>query len=64
MQELAEVVTFEPVAVRPKTAAAMLDCSETTIWKLCKEGKLRVTKVGADNRVTVDSIRRFAGATA
>lgn len=57
-----EVVTIEPVAVRRKTAAAMLDCSETTVWKLCKEGKLATVKVGADDRVTVESIRRFGRA--
>jgi excisionase family DNA binding protein len=52
-----EVVAIEPVAVRRRTAAQMLDCSETTVWKLAKEGKLKTVKVGADDRITVASIR-------
>jgi predicted DNA-binding protein (UPF0251 family) len=55
-----EVVTIEPVAVRRKTAAQMLDCSETTVWKLCKAGRLKTTKVGADDRVLVSSIKQYA----
>jgi len=59
-----EVVQFEPLAVRRQTAAKMLDCSETTIHKLIGEGKLETILVGADKRITVDSIRRFATARA
>jgi hypothetical protein len=55
-----EVAALKPVAVRRKTAAQMLDCSETTVWKLCKAGKLETIKVGSDDRVTVASIRRLA----
>lgn len=50
----------EPLAVRRETAARMLDCSSATIWKLCRQGKLRTVKVGADQRVTVASIRALA----
>jgi hypothetical protein len=60
MEAKEEVTALEPVAVRRKTAAAMLDCSETTVWKLCKQGKLETIKVGSDERVTIASIRRFA----
>jgi hypothetical protein len=56
----AEVVYIEPVAVRRKTAAAVLDCSETSVWKLEKLGLLDTIKVGADVRITMASIRRFA----
>jgi hypothetical protein len=59
-----EPEAIEPVAVRRETAAAMLDCSPTTIWRLCKEGKLDVVKVGSDSRVTVESIRRLAKCSA
>ena len=59
-----EVVTIEPVAVRRTTAAKLLDCSPSTIWKLCRAGKLDVVKIGADDRVTIASIRRYAGAAA
>jgi hypothetical protein len=37
----------------------MLDVSVTTVWKLCREGKLETFKIGADDRITVESIRRF-----
>lgn len=56
-----EVVLIEPVAVRRKTAAAMLDCSESTVLKLEREGKLRTVLVGADRRITVDSIKAYGG---
>jgi len=52
----------EPVAVRRATAATMLDCSATTIHRLIHEGKLKVVKIGADQRVTVASIKRLAAA--
>ena len=52
-----EVVRLEPVAVRFRTAAGMLECSESTVRKLVREGKLRTTTIGADERVTVESIR-------
>jgi hypothetical protein len=57
--EVDPIVVMEPVAVRRKTAGRMLDCSETTVWKLCKEGRLDTIKVGSDERVTVESIKRF-----
>ena len=59
-----EVVKLEPVAVRRKTAAAMLDCSESTIRNLIKQGKLETVQVGADSRVKTASIRRFAAGAA
>lgn len=52
-----EVLVLEPVAVRRQTAAKMLDCSETTVWKLAREGVLKKVKIGADDRITVASIR-------
>jgi hypothetical protein len=55
-----EDVVIEPVAVRRKTAAAMLDCSETTIWRLCKAGLLSTIRVGSDERVTTSSIKQLA----
>jgi hypothetical protein len=58
------VVNLEPVAVRRATAAKMLDCGVTTVWRLCKEGKLDTIKIGADERVTVESIKRIGKAQA
>lgn len=55
------IVTLEPLAVKRVTAARMLDCGVTTIWRLCKEGKLETIKVGSDERVKVASIKRYAG---
>lgn len=53
------VANLEPIAVKRTTAAKMLDCGPTTIWRLCKEGKLDTIKLGGDERVTVESIRRI-----
>lgn len=51
--------SVEPVAVRYETAARMLDCSPVTVWRLVRKGLLKKTKVGADARITVDSIRAY-----
>jgi len=56
------VANLEPVAVKKSTAAKMLDCGATTIWRLCKEGKLDTIKIGEDDRITVESIRRIGKA--
>lgn len=53
------VANLEPIAVKRSTAAKMLDCGPTTIWRLCKEGKLDTIKIGNDDRITVASIRRI-----
>ena len=53
------VINLEPIAVKRATAARMLDCGPTTIWRLCKEGKLDTIKLAGDDRITVASIRRI-----
>ena len=57
-----EVIKFEAVAVRRGTAAAMLDCSPSTVEKLLRQGKLKTCLVGSDKRITVDSIRALVQA--
>lgn len=54
-------VSEQKLAVRRKTASEMLDCSESTVHKLIKEGKLRTCYVGSDLRVTVESLRALTG---
>ena len=51
------VVHIEPYAVRRQTAAKLLDCSPSTVYKLCKQGVLQTVKVGADERVLYSSIK-------
>lgn len=51
-----EVTQIEPVAVRYLTAAKMFDCSESTVRKLAREGKLKSVMVGGDKRITLASI--------
>ena len=53
------VVSVPPEVVKRTTAARMLDCGETKIRDLCKAGKLKTIRLGADYRVTVASIREF-----
>jgi excisionase family DNA binding protein len=55
-----EVVVLEPIAVKFITAAKQLEISESTVRKLAREGKLKTILVGADQRITVASIRAFA----
>jgi hypothetical protein len=55
-----ETVVYEPLAVGKRTAGRMLDISYSTVYKLCKEGKLETIRIGADERVLVSSIRKLA----
>lgn len=52
-------ILHEALAVKRSTAARMLDCGATKVWELQKSGDLETIKIGADDRITVDSIRRF-----
>ena len=52
-------VGITPYAVRWSTAAKLLDCSEKKVRLLEKAGRLSTIKVGADRRVTIESIQRF-----
>ena len=54
-----ETVNLEAVAVKQETAARMLDISRTTVWRLIKAGKLDTIRIGADQRITVTSIKRL-----
>jgi hypothetical protein len=55
-----EVHKVDRLLVKRTTAADILDCSPTTVWKLQKAGKLETVKVGRDDRITMESIRRYA----
>lgn len=55
------IVAIEPLAVRPRTAAKMLDCGQTKIYELIKLGKLETIRLDSDQRITIASIKRLAG---
>jgi hypothetical protein len=59
-----EVVKVDRLLVRRITAADLLDCSPTTVWKLQKAGVLETVKLGkdgrGDERITMSSIVRYA----
>jgi excisionase family DNA binding protein len=59
-----EVVKLEPMFVRYRTAAGLLDCSESTLRKLVRQGKLKTALIGADVRISVESIKALLGAQA
>lgn len=52
-------VTQDQIAVKCSTAARMLDCGATKIYELEKSGDLVTIKIGADKRITVESIKHF-----
>ena len=60
-----ESAVREPLLVKRTRAAELLDCSTGTIRNLCIEGRLETVLVGkkdrGDKRITMKSIRRFAG---
>lgn len=58
--DVLEVVVIEPIGVRAVTAAKMIDCSVAKLYQLISKGELETFKVGADDRVTVASIRKYA----
>jgi excisionase family DNA binding protein len=60
MKAREEVVKLEPFAVKIKTAANMLEVSESTVRKLEKENRLQSILAGGDMRITVASIKALA----
>ena len=57
-----DISIAEAVAVRYSTAAAMIDCSVSTVRNLVKAKKLDIVLVGKDRRITTESIKRLARA--
>jgi hypothetical protein len=55
---------MEPVGLRTHQAMAVLNCSETALWRLMRSGKLRTSKIGGMRIVHMDSIRELLAATA
>lgn len=53
------LVVCEPLVVKRSTAARLLDCSQTSVWKLCRSGILDTVKLGDDPRITMASLRRY-----
>jgi hypothetical protein len=50
---------IEPLAVKTKTAWAMLDCSNAHGWELINRGELESYKEGRIRKVVVASIHRY-----
>ena len=48
------------LVVPPKEAEQLLNIGHTTLYRLIKQKKLTVIKIGRATRVTVASIRAFA----
>jgi excisionase family DNA binding protein len=54
-----EVVRLEPLALSKGSAGKALDCSLSKIQQLVHAGKLKTIKIGADDRVTVASLKAY-----
>jgi hypothetical protein len=52
------------LVVRPKEAWAIIGCGHSKGWELVKEGRLKVTKVGAMTLIHAYSIRELLGVPA
>jgi hypothetical protein len=50
---------FEPLWVRPKAAAVMLDCGVTKIYGLIESGALESCLDGCSRKISTASIRAF-----
>lgn len=51
--------TLQPLVVKRSEAARLLSCGPTKVWELQKRGELETIKLDSDDRITVDSIRRY-----
>jgi excisionase family DNA binding protein len=51
--------TLEPVVVSPETAARLLNCSRTALYKLLASGELQSFVEGQRRSITTQSIRRY-----
>ena len=54
-----KVVELAPIAVRPRIAAELVGCSESTIRKLIKQGEIKTIVVGCDMRVLLKSLHAY-----
>jgi excisionase family DNA binding protein len=50
---------FEPLAYSIENACRVSSLGRTNIYRLIKEGKLEVTKIGGRTLVKADSLRRL-----
>jgi excisionase family DNA binding protein len=50
---------IEPLAVRPKTAWRLLDCSNSYGYELLARGELDAYTDGAARKITVASLKRY-----
>lgn len=51
--------SFEPIAVRPKVAARILDVSVAYLYELLARGDLVSYRDGAARKIMVDSLRAY-----
>lgn len=51
----------EPLGWSVTDAARMLNCSRPTVYRLLQKGQLDCYRIGEDQRVTTESIRRYTG---
>jgi excisionase family DNA binding protein len=54
--------TPERIGVNLQKAAAMLDISDRTLWRLAKEGKVPHKRLGKRLIFSVDELRKFISA--
>jgi hypothetical protein len=54
---------IEPLALRTHDAMHALQCGETRLFELLKQGKLRSSKIGRMRLVHLDSIRQLLAET-
>ncbi len=51
-----------PLLVTVRQACKMLACGKTTVFALINQGSLERRKIGKATRITLDSIKKLAGA--
>jgi excisionase family DNA binding protein len=57
MSSVAREYNPEPLVVRPKTAKALLNCSDETLYQYLNSGELESYKEGAARKIPLESIR-------
>ena len=50
---------LKPLAVTYTEAGRMLGLCSRVVWQLCKDGKLKATRIGRSVRISVAELERF-----
>jgi excisionase family DNA binding protein len=60
---LAKILADEKLAVKPATAAKMLDMSRSSLYEKIQQGVIKAIKIGGCYRISLRELHRLLGET-